>query len=68
MATVQTRVDKAAWRSLKALAAESGTSPMRLLREAVEEYVDRRRVRPGVIAALEAAIEANADLGRRLDE
>ena len=63
---VSSKVDAAAWNDLKQLAEESHQSISGLLTDAIRDYVRRRRVRPEVLSHLEASIEANEELGRRL--
>ena len=65
---VSSKVDKAAWEALKRLADESHQSISGLLTEAVQDYVRKRRVRPDVLRHLEASIQENEELGRRLAE
>ncbi len=62
---VSSKVDKAAWEELKALADESHQSISGLLTEAIRDYVRRRRVRPVVQQHLEDSIAENRELGRR---
>ena len=68
MATIKvsSKVDPAAWEALKALANDSNQSISGVLNEAIVEYVERRRVRPAVLNALEASIEENRRLGELL--
>lgn len=63
---VSSKVEEEAWDELKKLAEESHQSISGLLTEAIRDYVRRRRVRPVVLEHLEASIEANEELGRRL--
>ena len=63
---VSSKVDDAAWSDLKRLAQESHQSISGLLTEAITDYVRRRRMRPAVLRHLEASIESNQELGRRL--
>jgi len=62
------KIDESSWASLKALAEESHQSISGLLTEAVQDYVRRRRIRPQVLEHLEASMDRNDDLGRRLAE
>lgn len=59
-------VDEKAWEQLKAMAEESHQSISGLLTEAIEEYIQRRRVRPDVLRHLESSMDDNEDLGRLL--
>ncbi len=63
---VSSKIDAAAWDALKQLAAKSHQSISGLLTEAVTDYVRKRRVRPDVLRHLEASLERNEELGRRL--
>lgn len=65
---VSSKVDETAWAELKELAEEAHQNISGLLTEAIRDYVRRRRVRPVVLDQLEASIEANRELGRRLAE
>jgi predicted transcriptional regulator len=65
---ISSKVEEADWRALQAMARESHQSLSGLLTEAVREYLRRRRVRPDVLRHLEASIEENRELGRRLAE
>ncbi len=63
---VSSKVEEGVWEDLKELAEESHQSISGLLTEAIRDYVRRRRVRPLVLEHLEASIETNRELGRRL--
>jgi predicted transcriptional regulator len=65
---ISSKIDEAEWRALQALARESHQNISGLLTEAVRDYVRRRRVRPEVLKHLEASIEDNHELGKRLAE
>jgi predicted transcriptional regulator len=65
---ISSKIDEAEWRALQALARESHQNISGLLTEAVRDYVRRRRVRPEVLTHLEASIEDNRELGKRLAE
>jgi predicted transcriptional regulator len=68
MATVKisSKVDPRVWDELRQLASESNQSISGVLNEAIAEYVQRRRVRPVVLAALEKSIVKNRRLGELL--
>ena len=68
MATIKvsSQVEERIWADLKALAAESQQSISGVLTEAIAEYVQRRRVRPEVRAALARSIDVNRKLGELL--
>lgn len=70
MATVKisSKVEEADWKALQEIARESHQSISGLLTEAIRQYVRRRRVRPEVMKHLEASIDQNRELGRRLAE
>ena len=65
---ISSKVDQSAWNELKALAAESHQNVSGLLTEAIREFVQRRRVRPQVLAHLEDSMSENEKLGRLLAE
>jgi predicted transcriptional regulator len=68
MATIKisSKVDPAVWDELKQLADEHNRSISGVLNEAITEYVQRRRVRPAVLNALEKSIAENRRLGELL--
>jgi len=63
---VSSKVDEAVWAELRAMAEESHQSVSGLLTEAISEYLQRRRVRPGVLKHLEDSIDENRRLGELL--
>ena len=63
---VSSQVEEKTWEELKALAAESQQSISGVLTEAIAEYIQRRRVRPEVRAALTNSINDNRRLGELL--
>jgi predicted transcriptional regulator len=65
---ISSKVDPKVWDELRRLAADSHQSISGLLTEAIRDYIRRRRVRPDVLAHLEASIEENRELGQRLAE
>ena len=65
---ISSKVERSAWKELKALARESHQSISGLLTEAIREFVIRRRVRPAVLRHLDTSIAENEELGRRLAE
>ena len=68
MATIKisSKVDPAVWETLKMLASESNQSISGVLNEAIAEYVERRRLRPAVLEALDESIDKNRRLGELL--
>ena len=63
---ISSKVDEAVWGDLKSLAQESHENVSGLLTEAIREYVQRRRVRPEVLAQLDASMDENEGLGKLL--
>ena len=63
---ISSKVEASVWKELKELADESHQSLSGLLTEAIQEYVQRRRVRPVVLRHLETSIAENEKLGRLL--
>ena len=63
---ISSKVEEKVWKDLKDLAEESHQNVSGLLTEAIEEYVQRRRVRPIVLQHLEDSIELNETLGELL--
>lgn len=63
---ISSKVEESVWSDLKGLADESHQSISGLLTEAIQEYVQRRRVRPILLDHLDASIEDNKELGRLL--
>ena len=68
MIKVSSKVEEQVWRDLQTLAQESNRSISGVLTEAIEGYLRRHRVRPEVMAHLEASMDAHDTLGRRLAE
>ena len=63
---ISSKVDEAVWDDLKSLAQESHQNVSGLLTEAIREYVQRCRVRPEVLAQLDASMDENEELGKLL--
>jgi len=63
---ISSKVEKAVWDELRALAEESHQNVSGLLTEAIREYVRRRRVRPEVLGHLDDSIARNEELGKLL--
>ena len=63
---ISSKVEKAVWGELRALAEESHQNVSGLLTEAIREYVRRRRVRPEVLWHLDDSIARNEELGKLL--
>jgi hypothetical protein len=65
---ISSKVEEREWAALQAIAQESQQSIAGLLSEAVADFVRKRRLRPVVLSHLEAAMDENEELGRRLAE
>lgn len=65
---ISSKVEQAEWRALQRLAKESHQSISGLLTEAIREFVRKRRMRPAVLEHLEASMDENEELGKRLAE
>lgn len=65
---ISSKVDEEVWNELKELAGESHRSISGLLTEAIQDYLQRRRVRPQVLRHLADSMSENEELGRRLAE
>ena len=63
---ISAEVEEQVWDELKQLAAESHQNVSCLLIEAINEYLQRRRIRPSVINHLEDSTRDNDELGHRL--
>jgi hypothetical protein len=63
---ISSKVEEQEWAALQAIAQESQQSIAGLLSEAVADYVRKRRLRPVVLSHLEASMDQNEELGRRL--
>jgi len=63
---ISSKIEEKVWSELKDLAREMHQNVSGLLTEAVREYVERRRVRPGVPRHLERSVGENEELGRLL--
>ncbi len=63
---ISSKVEEETWNDLKAFAQESHQSISGLLTEAIQDYLQRRRVRPDVLAHLDDSIAEHEELGRRL--
>ena len=63
---ISSKVKESAWKDLKHLASEQNRNISSVLTEAVEEYIQRKRLRPVVLAHLEESMEQNEELGRLL--
>jgi hypothetical protein len=66
MIKITSKIDEAAWNKLKLLAKESNQNISILLTEAVNDYLKRWRIRPGVSQHIEDSISENKELGKRL--
>lgn len=63
---ISSKVDEQVWNELKSIAKESHQNVSGLLTEAIRDYVQRRRVRPEVLAYLETSMDENEELGELL--
>lgn len=63
---ISSKVEEKAWSDLRQLAEESHQTISGVLTEAIEEYVQRRRVRPEVLELLEESMDEHKELGRLL--
>ena len=63
---ISSKVDEKVWKDMKDLAEESHQNVSGLLTEAIEDYVQRRRVRPVVLQHLDDSMERNETLGELL--
>lgn len=63
---ISSQVEDAEWAALQDIARKSHQSISGLLTEAIAEYVRKRRLRPIVLDHLEASMDENEELGRRL--
>ncbi len=63
---ISSKVDEQVWNELRELASETHQNVSGLLTEAIRDYLQRRKVRPAVIAHLERSIEENRRLGELL--
>lgn len=63
---ISSKVEESVWEDLKELAQESHQNVSGVLTEAIQDYVQRHRVRPVVLQHLEDSIRDNEELGRLL--
>jgi predicted transcriptional regulator len=63
---ISSKVEEKTWNDLKALADESHRNISGVLTEAIEEYLQRRRIRPEVKDAALVSISDNQELGELL--
>jgi len=63
---ISSKVDEAVWEELKLVAKESHQNISGLLTEALQDYLQRRRVRPFVLEHLNDSIGENEALGELL--
>ena len=63
---ISSKVEESAWDDLKELAQESHQNISGVLTEAIQDYVQRHRVRPVVLQHLEDSIRDNEELGHLL--
>lgn len=60
---ISSKVEERVWEELRALASETDRHLSGLLTEAIEEYLQRRRVRPEVLRHLDESMDDNEELG-----
>ena len=60
------QIDEKVLKQLKLFVKEEDRSISSVLTEAVQEYLDRSRVRPAFKSAVEESIKANSELLKRL--
>jgi len=63
---ISSKVDEAAWAALKSVVQASQQSISGLLTEAIQEYLQRRRVRPVVLDHLKDSVDENREMGELL--
>ena len=63
---ISSKMDEVVWNELKLVAKESHQNISGLLTEAVNDYLQRRRVRPIVSDHLKESIRENEELGKLL--
>ena len=63
---ISSKVDEDVWNELRELAGETHQNVSGLLTEAIRDYLQRRKVRPEVVAHLERSIAENRRLGELL--
>ena len=63
---ISSKVDCEAWNDLKQLAQQTNQSISVVLTEAIQDNVQRHRIRPDVLRHLEDSIRDNEELGRLL--
>ena len=63
---ISSKVDEQVWNELRELASETHQNVSGLLTDAIRDYLQRRKVRPAVLAHLERSIEQNRRLGELL--
>ncbi len=63
---ISSKVEESTWKDLKFLAAEQNRNISSVLTEAIEEYIQRKRIRPVVLAHLDNSMEQNEELGKLL--
>ena len=63
---ISSKVDADAWEELKAFARDSHQNVSGLLTEAINDYLQRKRVRPEVLKHLDDSMNENEELGKLL--
>ena len=63
---ISSKVDEVVWEELKPVAQESQQSISGLMTEALQEYLQRRRVRPVVLDHLKGSVDENREMGELL--
>jgi predicted transcriptional regulator len=66
MIKISSKVEEDVWVDFKTLANDSHQQISGLLTEALQEYLQRKKVRPAVLEHLEASMSENNELGKLL--
>jgi len=63
---ISSKVEAKVWEELRLLAKESHQNVSGLLTEAIDDYIQRRRVRPVMLDHLADSMNENVELGKLL--
>jgi predicted transcriptional regulator len=66
MIKISSKVEEDVWVDFKTLANDSHQQISGLMTEALQEYLQRKKVRPAVLEHLEASMSENNELGKLL--
>ena len=66
MVEISSEVGEAEWAALQEIARDTGQSISSVLTQAIAEYVRKHQLRPVAMDHLEASLDENEELGRRL--